>query len=1035
MKEKLKQMITGIAALAAASVFATVDLDSGLVTWFSFDEADSSGTNVVNRADASRPLSIVSGAMLDQDDAIGGASLSFSGEQMQMAMFTSPPLANCTVSFWFRRGENDGPYVVANNVANPYLFSQLGNMHCNLPHNLQRLTFLDRNWTSMLLLENSAPPAAWMHYLFTVSELSREDGKSTMEGKLYIGGYLRSVTTNTVNGIQPSTSTTTTLLGNISSGGRPPMFKMDEFRVWNRVLSDEEAYAEYARMSGYDKGTLVAYWDMDGIDTSSGTPTVADKSATGLYPLTLGSAVTVTSDAVEGNALSFVNSSSSWGSTKFNRPLTDMTFALWIKPAADTSATAPRVFDGLGSGYVHANPDRNNFSLTVKDPCATSAFTFDSATQPWCIDKGAWSHLALVRKCRRQGDGTYLLDVLMYVNGVKMAERTDIAITSPFFSDSAALYLFNMDGKSRPMDALGDEIRVYSGALSGERIAAIYSGASAVSAGTDFYTTGDTAVLRGRVGTDSGDPFRSGYCGTVAWSLVSAPVGGESVAFARGANPETEVTLPVVGEYVFRLSVSTEGFERYDDVTVTRVASASGPTPVLSASAQATVTLPLKGWVKANATNAESIWWRKVSGPGGVWFDVDNLGNGHAFFSAAGAYVLSCHAENAAGSVLSEVSVSVETGDVVDVPSANLERHFAFNTNNVWKESVQGGTPTGSAELVPGMKMFGFRVMAANSSYNNSASTWETRANPTSASLVTAPDYLTFSAWMKYEPDTDTNDSELPFIMINHQSCCLRMGRAKGNASTGIVDDGEGLTLCQQNGGGASMSGLTCDFDGLASITGRWTHVCAIFPRTGGERDNFEIWIDGVKRTLTAVSGYGGFPRPARDVEKIWKLGGYNGKITSNYNLFANATNRVDGGYKSNTFPGSLDEVRFYSAKLTPTQIRALANERDATRNFAPAMDVSAPRRVTRLTELPISLGVYDDGLPSGGTLACSWEVVFGDASAVSFGDETSAATTVRFRKEGRYHLQLVASDGERTSYSDPMVVDVVPRGSVFIMR
>ena len=47
----------------------------------------------------------------------------------------------------------------------------------------------------------------------------------------------------------------------------------------------------------------------------------------------------------------------------------------------------------------------------------------------------------------------------------------------------------------------------------------------------------------------------------------------------------------------------------------------------------------------------------------------------------------------------------------------------------------------------------------------------------------------------------------------------------------------------------------------------------------------------------------------------------------------------------------------------------------------------------------------------------------------VAFTDETAPATTVRILKAGTYTLQLVATDGERTSYSPPVTVDVQPVG------
>ncbi|MBQ6102563.1 MAG: hypothetical protein IJL06_02725 [Kiritimatiellae bacterium] len=58
-----------------------------------------------------------------------------------------------------------------------------------------------------------------------------------------------------------------------------------------------------------------------------------------------------------------------------------------------------------------------------------------------------------------------------------------------------------------------------------------------------------------------------------------------------------------------------------------------------------------------------------------------------------------------------------------------------------------------------------------------------------------------------------------------------------------------------------------------------------------------------------------------------------------------------------------------------------------------------------------------------------------GDEAAVSFEDDMSSSTTVRFKAIGNYKLQLVATDGERTSYSDPVDVEVQPIGIVINFR
>ncbi|MDD3545534.1 MAG: hypothetical protein PHG96_09300 [Kiritimatiellae bacterium] len=167
-----------------------------------------------------------------------------------------------------------------------------------------------------------------------------------------------------------------------------------------------------------------------------------------------------------------------------------------------------------------------------------------------------------------------------------------------------------------------------------------------------------------------------------------------------------------------------------------------------------------------------------------------------------------------------------------------------LNENKLWYDKAMNAdysaTLNGTtAELADGAKVLGMRVLAAQGALPLGVSRWETR-DTSNLNLITSPDYLTFSAWMKYDPSADANGAELPFIFLNHQSACLRFGKASGYNGIGIRDGGAGLTLSQQGTYG-THAGLMRDFDGMPSVTGRWTHVCAIYDRTGGEKGNSEI--------------------------------------------------------------------------------------------------------------------------------------------------------------------------------------------------
>ncbi|MDD2347200.1 MAG: hypothetical protein PHS50_02950 [Kiritimatiellae bacterium] len=61
-----------------------------------------------------------------------------------------------------------------------------------------------------------------------------------------------------------------------------------------------------------------------------------------------------------------------------------------------------------------------------------------------------------------------------------------------------------------------DDFRIYDGALSSNEVRRISRGLAAISAGSDFTVTGDSAVLAGTVGNQAEGTLRKGYAGTTA---------------------------------------------------------------------------------------------------------------------------------------------------------------------------------------------------------------------------------------------------------------------------------------------------------------------------------------------------------------------------------------------------------------------------------------------------------------------------------------------------------------------------------------
>ena len=197
-----------------------------------------------------------------------------------------------------------------------------------------------------------------------------------------------------------------------------------------------------------------------------------------------------------------------------------------------------------------------------------------------------------------------------------------------------------------------------------------------------------------------------------------------------------------------------------------------------------------------------------------------------------------------------------------------------------------------------------------------------------------------------------------------------------------------------------------------------------------------EMWVDGTKLTsdgslLDSDNGgrirssgiyLGGLPRDIR-------VGEWNGILSPASNITTKAV-----GYR--TFPGSMDEIRVYGRKLSDGEIRHLARNPYSDANLSPAVDTATGGpRATRRVAATVAAGVFDDGVPANGALSVEWEVISGDESAVTFGDATSAETSVTFATCGSYTLRLKATDGERVSYGAPVEFNVTNPGIVFTVR
>ena len=206
-------------------------------------------------------------------------------------------------------------------------------------------------------------------------------------------------------------------------------------------------------------------------------------------------------------------------------------------------------------------------------------------------------------------------------------------------------------------------------------------------------------------------------------------------------------------------------------------------------------------------------------------------------------------------------------------------------------------------------------------------------------------------------------------------------------------------------------------------------HVCVVLDRKYG---NHTVYVDGVACAKTA-----GTPRGGRISWQNLRIGGYPVLDTnvnpspSGYYMDSN------GNLYSRTFPGIVDEVRIWNRALSAAEVKRLADDPYVFSNRRPQVAVGGAASKTATKNRPLALAseAHDDGNPAGSSLVYEWEVVSGDASAVTFADRNAASTTATFAAMGSYVLRLKVTDGARTTYGEPVMCEIVQSGTTIILK
>lgn len=834
---------------------------------------------------------------------------------------------------------------------------------------------------------------AWTHICYSIDVKGAATVGAqtihTFDAKVYINGVPHITVTDgvTTNG----SSSTAIWVGNISSHLRPFCGALDEVRVFDSALTAEQVAAEYARISACH-ARLVARWPLDTFSErdagGSYTSPVTAGFLVGLgggYDMTFNDHTCVTNGPAETSAVHFDGTTTTRGTVAaIPYKLEDFTIACWLHMPTNAyiirisgqSNNFPRLFsyDLFDVHFTRGVKDRT-VQYTV--PGRSGVQTFNVA----CLPKGVWQHLTFVyRSVLDSETGTRTgTQFEAWLNGKRMAVDDSITWKAIDRDKQFTVGTATHSGNStRVLEGDVRDIHIYNGALSAEDIEALYRGAAAVDAGTDFTVNCASAVLRGTVAAD-GNSVAASYAGTVAWTQVSGPA---TATFACAGNPVTEVTLPAEGTYVFRLETTTRvGDTRADTVTVTRDdAAAATVVPGLDLAAELAMHASLTNGLIMHypvpaATNELLSVEETVSGTRNISIDWTN---GRLDTGIRG-YAM--RAQGKSG-VLNTARVFSETQHET---TGNWPPIEEWRTVAAWiRHDGNDETPWYAAPW--------FSVpYTLNLCYGkfNDYTRWIEADN--AGFTIQQFGMSGLHTRMVYD---------LPYSITSRWAHVCAVVNRHDTTKSHFYLDGVELTASTVAGGtyGNDPSKFQSSY---SNYIGQ-----AVGGRVQGSDHPIHIGSLPVTSSI-------------------------NGTMTSV------VSNTITHAVAYRVFPGAVDDIRVYNRPLSADEIAYLAAHPDVAGNLAPYIGDVGAGNVTMSSRIAKAFApeTADDGLPVGSSVTYEWEVLTGDPADVVFADKTAAATQVMVTKVGNYSFRLKATDGERVTYGKAIVCEVLQAGTMIILK
>jgi hypothetical protein len=450
------------------------------------------------------------------------------------------------------------------------------------------------------------------------------------------------------------------------------MFKgvMDNIRIYNRVLSQDEIQQLYVADGGLNAG-LVAYYPFDG--------NANDASGNGRNGVTHGAISAPDRFGRPAGALHFPGYNE-YVSIPVFAPA-EYTMACWIRPLAQTPGGGHRIF--------HSSSPLDALALALTEDCHVS---YRVAPGPWTylatqLQTNAWTHLAFI------GNSSHFS---VYANGRQVEYVSPAAGIFPQIDEIGHRWLGN------PVDALTgdlDDIRIYNRALSPTEVQALYnvgSGQPALSnirasqrAGTnlvdvwyDLSRASAPVIVSVSISTNGGASYAL-QPAHLTGDGVTAPVGSGT---SRHLVWDAGADWPGILTYSARVRVSVQVGDY--------VSKADGSIPRLDTRSVPTGTLA--GRVFGNGSPLANAQVRVE----GTSYATNTLGNGTfslANIAVGSGYVLNVSADGCAPLRKPDVAVAVGTNNLGDLSLTNAARPYRLialvpDVNPTVTEVEEGGT-------------------------------------------------------------------------------------------------------------------------------------------------------------------------------------------------------------------------------------------------------------------------------------------------------------------------------------------------------